>query len=101
MPTADTVKGAKDHPLLSRFEGGKLVGYDVKAFDQIMLPAGRRSYRRGPQGYYLEKKLGLEGRSPASPTWSRLQRGAQAASIACRTSAVPPVTRVSLSSAQS
>ena len=34
MPATDTVKGAKDHPLLSRFEGSKLVGYDVKQFDE-------------------------------------------------------------------
>ena len=25
MPTQDTVKGVKDHPLLSRFDGAKLV----------------------------------------------------------------------------
>ncbi len=62
MPAADTVKGAKDHPLLSRFEGAKMVAYEVKQFDETMLPAGRRGYRREPQGYYFEKKLDLEGK---------------------------------------
>lgn len=41
MPEADTVKGAQDHPLLSRFESAILVGYDVKAFDEAALPAGK------------------------------------------------------------
>jgi OOP family OmpA-OmpF porin len=41
MPEADTVKGAKDHPLLTRFESAKLVGYDVKEFDEAALPAGK------------------------------------------------------------
>ena len=42
MPAQDTVKGAQDHPLLSRFEGSKLVGYGVKEFDEVLLPAGKR-----------------------------------------------------------
>jgi OOP family OmpA-OmpF porin len=41
MPEADTVKGAQDPSLLSRFESAKLVGYDVKAFDEAALPAGK------------------------------------------------------------
>lgn len=62
MPAADTVKGAKDHPLVSRFEGAKMVAYEVKEFDETSLPAGRRSHRSEPQGYYFEKKLDLEGK---------------------------------------
>jgi OmpA-OmpF porin, OOP family len=30
MPKQDTVKAGKDHPLLSRFAGSKLVGYAAK-----------------------------------------------------------------------
>ncbi|MBB3219265.1 OmpA family protein [Pseudoduganella umbonata] len=33
------VKGAEDHPLLSRFEGSKLIAYDVKQYEQAELPA--------------------------------------------------------------
>ena len=33
MPKVDTVKGAKDHSLLSRFTGSKLTGYRFKEFD--------------------------------------------------------------------
>jgi len=62
MPAQDEVKGAKDHPLLSRFEGSKMVAYESKAFDATSLPASKRSYRREPQGYYFEKKLEVEGK---------------------------------------
>lgn len=62
MPAADTVKGAKDHPLVSRFEGAKMVAYEVKQFDETMLPASKRGYRSQPQGYYFEKQLDLEGK---------------------------------------
>lgn len=33
------VKGGKDHPLLSRFEGAKMVGYKVAQYEQSELPA--------------------------------------------------------------
>lgn len=62
MPAQDTVKGARDHPLLSRFEGSKMVAYEVKEFDETSLPTSRRAYRNQPQGYYFEKKLDLEGK---------------------------------------
>lgn len=62
MPKADTVKGAKDHPLLSRFEGAKMVAYDVKQFDEAVLPVSKRAYRNEPQGYYFEKMLNVEGK---------------------------------------
>lgn len=61
MPAADTIKGAKDHPLLSRFEGSVLVGYDVKEFDEATLPAGKRfRNREGKWGF--EKTIPLEGK---------------------------------------
>ncbi len=62
MPAADTVKGAKDHPLLSRFEGAKLVGYDVKEFDEAMLPAGKRIYDSKARRASFEKSFQLEGK---------------------------------------
>jgi OmpA-OmpF porin, OOP family len=62
MPAADTVKGAKDHPLLSRFEGAKLVGYDVKEFDEAMLPAGKRIYNSKERRASFEKSFQLEGK---------------------------------------
>ena len=56
MPTQDTVKGAKDHPLLSRFEGAKMVGYDVKEYDEVTLVAGKRVNNN------FEKTIPLEGK---------------------------------------
>lgn len=41
MPANDAVKGAVDHPLLSRFEGSKLVGFGRKEFDEVALAAGK------------------------------------------------------------
>lgn len=60
MPQKDAVN-AKDHPLLSRFEGSKLVGSGVKEFDEVMLPAGKRkaSVNGAPA---FENRLTLEGR---------------------------------------
>lgn len=39
------VKGGKDHPLLSRFEGAKMVGYKATAYDQAELPASRAYFK--------------------------------------------------------
>jgi OmpA-OmpF porin, OOP family len=58
MPTEDTVKGAKDHPLLSRFAGSKLVGFAVKEFDEVDLPAGKKV--DGKKAF--EKMQKLEGK---------------------------------------
>jgi len=60
MPANDTVKGGKDHPLLTRFAGAKLVGYEVKQFDEATLPAGKRVRIAGKLGF--EKTLRLEGK---------------------------------------
>ncbi len=60
MPAHDTVKGGKDHPLLTRFPGAKLVGYDVKQFDEATLLAGKRTFVAGKWGF--DKTLRLEGK---------------------------------------
>ncbi len=39
------VKGGKDHPLLSRFDGAKMVGYKVTQFDQAELPASKPYFK--------------------------------------------------------
>jgi len=59
MPAQDTVKGVKDHPLLSRFEGSKLVGYETRAYTDVKLVMGQvvDNGARTP-----EKWLPLEGR---------------------------------------
>jgi outer membrane protein OmpA-like peptidoglycan-associated protein len=40
LPAADTFPGAKDHPLLSRYAGSRLVGWLTKAYDETDLVAG-------------------------------------------------------------
>lgn len=61
MPAEDTVQGGKDHPLLSRFAGSRLVAYDVKEFDEAALPAGKR-YLNKDRKWGFEKTLAVEGK---------------------------------------
>lgn len=60
MPPQDTVKNGQDHPLLSRFEGAKMVGYETRNFDEIVLPAGRLGNVNARSDFV--KKVPLEGR---------------------------------------
>ena len=39
------VKGGKDHPLLSRFEGARMVGYSVLQFEQAELPGSKPYFK--------------------------------------------------------
>jgi len=60
MPAQD-VQGGQDHPLLSRFEGARIVGYSVKEYDAVRLPAGK--HLRVEKGVAVfENDLQLEGR---------------------------------------
>ncbi len=58
FPTKDVAKG-EDHPLLSRFEGSRLVGHEAKEYDAASLVAGKvpNNASRKP-----EKLLSVEGR---------------------------------------
>lgn len=60
MPPQDTVKNAQDHPLLSRFDGSRLVGYEAKSYDEITLPAEKRGNVNARSDFL--KKLRLEGK---------------------------------------
>ncbi|MFP5390077.1 MAG: OmpA family protein [Gammaproteobacteria bacterium] len=61
MPAQDTVKGASDHPLLSRFSGSKMVGYGIKQYEEVVLPAGVRVADRNGKPAF-DKELRLEGK---------------------------------------
>lgn len=61
MPKEDLAKGGKDHPLVSRFEGAKMVGYRVKEFDEVTLPAGKRLANKDGKPAF-ESSLPLEGK---------------------------------------
>lgn len=61
MPRQDTVKAGRDHPLLSRFEGARLVGYDRKEYEEASLPAGKRTGSKNGKAAF-EKTVELEGR---------------------------------------
>lgn len=61
MPPKDTVKGAKDHPLLTRFTDSKLVGYDVKEFEEVVIPTGKRTGSKDGQPAF-QSVAALEGK---------------------------------------
>lgn len=61
MPKEDTVKGAKDHPLLSRFTGSKLTGYRFKEFDEVELVAGKKVTNKDNKDVF-EKMQVIEGK---------------------------------------
>ena len=37
---AADVKGSRDHPLISRYAGSEIIGYDTRAFDELALLEG-------------------------------------------------------------
>ncbi|MEY1640122.1 hypothetical protein [Tenuifilum osseticum] len=49
-------KGSADHPLISRFPGSYILTYDLKQFNEYLLPLGKMSKDT------LEKSLKLEGK---------------------------------------
>jgi OmpA-OmpF porin, OOP family len=65
MPKEDTVKGAADHPLLSRYAGSKLVGFNVKQFDEVKLFAGKAVKNQAGK-IEIEKVQTVQGK------WSRV-----------------------------
>ena len=34
------VKGSRDHPMVSRYEGSVIIGYDFRKFDEFIIPLG-------------------------------------------------------------
>ena len=61
MPPKDTVKEGKDHPLVTRFAESRLVGYEVKEFDEVELTAGKRVANKNDRAAFQDK-LTLEGK---------------------------------------
>ena len=55
------VAGSKDHPLVTRYKNSYIIGYEQRAFDELMLPLGRQI--KDPQGPEpLAKTRRVEGR---------------------------------------
>jgi len=49
--------GSKDHPLISRFSGSVITYYDVKEFDEYVLPLGKLEGRKLIKSQKLEGKV--------------------------------------------
>jgi OOP family OmpA-OmpF porin len=67
IPTADK-KGAKDNPLLQRYEGSYIVAYEKKSFDEFVLPLSKLEQLPGDakdthnnRVYEPKQKKALEG----------------------------------------
>jgi outer membrane protein OmpA-like peptidoglycan-associated protein len=56
----DAVKNGKDHPLLSRFEGSKMVAYDVRQYDEATLVTSKPYYRNNEM--VLDSTVKVEGK---------------------------------------
>lgn len=51
------IEGSKDHPLFSRYEGSIIIGYDVKGFDEYVLPLGSFEGDRPSKSQSLHGKV--------------------------------------------
>ncbi len=58
VTAAQDLPGAKDNPLLKRFAGSTIVGYDYKRFDEYLVPTG--TYK----GYDTIEKAQLDQHCP-------------------------------------
>ena len=56
------VKGSKDHPMVSRYAGSIIIGYDFRKFDEFVIPLGpvKRVAKQGASE--LSKSQRVEGR---------------------------------------
>lgn len=59
---AHDLAGAKDHPLIKRFAGSTIVGYDYKRFDEYLLPTGRSRLRHEDEQAQWASTLAVEER---------------------------------------
>jgi OOP family OmpA-OmpF porin len=58
---ADT-KGSRDHPLISRYAGSYIIGFDTRDFDELTLPLGPTVPVEGRFAFQPSKSQRVEGR---------------------------------------
>ncbi len=59
---ANDVAESKDHPLISRYSGSLILGYDVRDYDAFVLPIGKQGSDSKTEAAILSKKQTLEGK---------------------------------------
>jgi len=57
------VKGSKDHPMVSRYAGSVIIGYDFRKFDEFVIPLGALKRAENQSDFELSKSLRVEGRA--------------------------------------
>jgi len=58
------VRGSKDHPMVSRYAGSLIIGYDFRKFDEFVLPLGPiRRLEVGKSTFEPSKSRRVEGRA--------------------------------------
>ena len=55
------VAGSKDNPLISRYKGSYIIGYEQRAFDEFTLPLGKQ-VRSHTESEPLAKTQRIEGK---------------------------------------
>jgi OmpA-OmpF porin, OOP family len=56
------IKGSKDHPVVSRYAGSVIIGYEVRKFDEFQLPLGPVTFEVQPPRYVAARREKAEGR---------------------------------------
>ena len=58
------VKGSKDHPMVSRYAGSIVIGYDFRKFDEFVIPLGPlKRVEVGKTTFEPSKSQRVEGRA--------------------------------------
>jgi OmpA-OmpF porin, OOP family len=58
------VKGSKDHPMVSRYAGSIIIGYDFRKFDEFIIPLGPiKRLEAGKNAFEPSKSQRVEGRA--------------------------------------
>jgi len=60
-PASADVAGSRDHPLIGRFAGSEIIGYDTKDYDELTFALGK-AYEAASGKYELKKKQRVEGK---------------------------------------
>ncbi|MBA4393272.1 MAG: DUF4892 domain-containing protein, partial [Desulfobacca sp.] len=62
MAQGTDISGSQDHPLISRYAGSIILGYDVRDYDSFALPLGKQGSDPKSTAPILSKKQALEGK---------------------------------------
>jgi len=56
------VEGSKDHPLISRYSGSSIIGYDIRDYDALTLPLGKQASEPSTRKPKFSESKTIEGK---------------------------------------